>query len=123
MYTEILVKARLKEDLPKEIYDVIDYMFGTGELPEVLPKHKFFTLPRWSMVGRCCSWYHHPNTVNDIEKSYPDWSVFSRSDLKNYDNEIDTFFNWFRTVIKEEEGKCIGYSWYEEDSQPTLVLM
>jgi hypothetical protein len=123
MYTEILVKAGLKKDLPKEVYDIIDYLFGTGEEPDVLPEHKFFTLPRWRMVGRCSSWYHHPTTVNNIDKTYKDWRIFSRSDLKNYNNEIDTFFGWFRTVIAASEGECIGYSWYEEESQPVLVLM
>ena len=123
MYTEVLVKARLKKDLPDNVLKVVDFMFGNGNPPDVLPEHPFFTLPRWDLVGRCSSWYHHPSTVNSINKEYTDWAVFSRSDLKNYGGEIEAFFDWFRTVIDEEEGKCIGYSWYEEDDIPSLVLM
>ena len=123
MYTEILVKATLRSDLSENILEVVDYMFGEGELPEVLPKHKLFRLPRWDSIGKCGSWYHHPTAVNSINKDYTAWEIFSRSDIKNYNGEIEAFFDWFKTIIDASEGRCIGYTWYEETSKPTLIIM
>lgn len=128
MYTEVVVKISLKEETPKEVDSVLEYLFGDGEEPKQLPDHMFFTLPRWYGIGQCSSYYHHPEVVSSIvydkftkgRKDRID-QVFSRSDLKDYNGEIDNFFDWIRPYIEGKEGQCIGYSWYEEDSQPTLI--
>lgn len=120
MYTEIMVKADVNlTELSDCDRSVLDYMFGGGERPDVLPDHAFFKLPRWDYIGQCSSFYHHPKAVNSFDQSYG--YIFSRSDLKNYDNEIAQFFNWFSPLTTAEPGKCIGYSWYEEDNVPTLI--
>jgi len=125
MYTEIVVKATIKPNLPEDVLKVLDYMFGQAinVVPDVLPEHPFFTLPRWTHIGKGCSYYHHPQAVNSVDKEYPDWYFFSRSDIKNYNGEIEAFFDWFSTICGEDKGTCIGYSWYEEDSVPTPMFM
>lgn len=124
MYTEVLVKTSLREDLPKETLAVLDYMFGHkhGAQPEVLPDHPFFQLPRWDAIGKCSSYYHHPQAVNSIVKCESGWYIFSRSDFKNYSGEVEAFFDWFAPLTDVPEGQCIGYSWYEEDKIPTLII-
>ena len=118
MYTEILVKADVNiSEISETDLTVINYLFGQGEKPCSLPSHKFFTLHRWEFIGKSSSFYHHPRAISNFEDSY----IFSRSDLKNYDDEIENFFDWFRPLTTAEEGQCIGYSWYEEDAAPTLV--
>jgi transposase InsO family protein len=42
--------------------------------------------------------------------------------LKNYDNEIKHFIDWLTPYIDQEDGECIGWSWYEEDDKPTLLF-
>lgn len=120
MYTEILVKADVNLT---EINDtdraVLNYLFGEGEKPAVLPEHRFFKLPRWEYIGQCSSFYHHPKALNNFDISYG--YIFSRSDLKNYDGEISAFFDWFSPLTTAEPGKCIGYSWYEENDGPELI--
>lgn len=121
MYTEILIKADVNsKNLTKEAIDVLSFLFSNGEEPDKLPDHYFFTLPRWHHVGRVSSFYHHPNPVNDISDDGE--YIFSRSDFKNYDGEIEAFFDWFRPLTSATEGKCIGYSWYEENDAPTLIF-
>ncbi len=118
-YTELVLKCRLKRDMPKEALDVFDYLFGLGEKPATLPKHNFFSLPRWELVGRCSSYYHHPEAVN----SYTEWRIFSRSDLKNYDDEIENFLDWAKPYIYSASDRgCIGWTWYEEANEPTLIF-
>lgn len=125
MYTEILVKAQIKPDTSEEDRAVLLYLFNKGALPEKIPNHRFFTKPRWDLIGTTYGFYHHPVSCNSVVGigRFPSWYIFSRSDLKNYDGEVDAFFDWFRTICDEQEGKCIGYTWYAEEDVPTLVLM
>lgn len=121
MYTELVLKVNLSEGCP---VDILEYMFGEGEMPKSLPSHKFFSCPRWDFIGKCSSHYHHPESVNsfpiyDYTKSR---SLFSRSDLKNYDDEIELFIDWLQPYIEGERGTCIGWSWYEERISPTLIF-
>lgn len=122
MYTEILVKASVDLDsISEKDLNVIKYLFSGGDEPctENLPEHKFFTLPRWNLIGHCSSYYHHPVVLNSMDEY---GSIFSRSDIKNYDDEIDEFFDWIQPLVTKTEGECIGYYWYEEDELPTLVV-
>lgn len=43
--------------------------------------------------------------------------------LKNYDDEIDKFFDWLNPYIEGIPGQCIGYKWHEYDDAPTLVYL
>lgn len=124
MYTELVFKASLINDVPAEVMAVIDYLFGDGgsDRPEQLPDHPFFNKPRWSCIGRCSSFYHHPSTLNSVYKESSGGPyIFSRSDLKNYDGEIAAFLDWIDPYIYGSVGECIGWSWYEEAEKPTLI--
>lgn len=121
-YTEILIKCDL--DLPKLDADpvaraVVQYLFGTvsGDVPTELPDHEFFKSHRWGSIGRSSSYYHHPIALSSLKDCY----LFSRSDLKNYNGEIANFFDWIRPFVDEHYDKCIGYSWSEDDDEPTLI--
>lgn len=124
MYTEILVKARLSDEAQKDelVMSVVKHLFNNGDEPSSIPNHNFFTLPRWDQIGRMCSFYHHPRPVSSFYDEYSSAYIFSRSDIKNYDGEIEAFFDWLKQHIDAEEGQCIGYSWYEEEISPTLIF-
>ena len=119
MYTEILIKADIKIDIPTKVHEILTFLFTETDVdkPKDLPDHPFFKYDEWTLIGRCSSYYHIPTCLNFYEKEY----LFSRSDLKNYGNEIDLFFDWIDPYICAYEGKCIGYSWYEESDEPTLI--
>ena len=129
MYTEIYICSELTQDAPINIFK---WMFGIqGEKFEKypdptfeLPEHPFFKMDRWRMIGKCCSYYHIPFVTNDlryddISKSY---HLVSRSDLKNYDGEIEAFFDWAMPYFDKCEGEFIGYSRYEESDEPKLYF-
>jgi len=116
MYTELLIKCMVRENLAPEVQGILDYLFLDKEKPKMLPNHDFFLASNWDLIGRCNSYYHIPMTIN----YYKDRYLFSRSDIKNYGNEIGLFLGWFNPYIDTEE-KCIGWRWYEEDIFPTLI--
>ena len=55
-------------------------------------------------------------TFDDIDKKY---HLNVRSNLKNYDNEIEEFLNFLEPYI--DTFGFIGYMRYEEDEDPTLI--
>lgn len=127
MYTEVVVKCDLKPRLTNVELAALKFLFSDGPEPSELPDHRFFSLPRWMCIGRDSSYYHIPEALNHYD---PDDDIdrgaylFSRSDLKNYDGEIEAFFDWLRPLVDKYCDKtCIGWMWYEEDEEPTLVYV
>lgn len=119
MYTELVIKCDLIDDLPDKVVEVLNFLFLEGDEPQNLPDHDFFSLENWSSIGRCSSYYHIPATLNFFDGEY----LFSRSDLKNYEYEIDRFIDWISPYIDAEPGNCIGWEWYENCNEPTLILL
>lgn len=123
-YTECYIRCKLINDLDPIVENTLKFLFiDKTKEPKILPNHIFFTLPRWRMLGSCNSYYHIPVTLNsfkfdDISRSY---YLLSRSDLKNYDNEIECFFDWLDPYIDELPGEFIGYILTEYNNQPLLV--
>jgi hypothetical protein len=120
MYTELLLKCDVKNDIPDADKKVLNFLFNNGEEPflDELPLHKFFIETRWKHIGNSSSYYHIPWATSKYAEDY----IFSRSDFKNYRTEIETFLDYLSPLLDTEEGKCIGYWWYEEDNEPTLIF-
>lgn len=119
MYTELLLKCNVKRDLPQDVKEALHYLFNSESKPETLPDHPFFSLHRWKLIGSCGSYYHIPWSAS----RYAENCIFSRSDLKNYNGEIQMFASWLMPYLEEPEGKCIGWHWYEESEKPELIFM
>lgn len=119
MYTELLLKCSIKPEAVNN--PILRFLFAGGPEPdrEDIPHHPLFMCDRWKHIGSCSSHYHHPKAMSDInENGY----LFSRSDLKNYDDEINKFLDWFWPFVEESPGQCIGWTWYEEEDVPTLII-
>jgi hypothetical protein len=135
MYTECYVNVRLVENLPKKIIEVLEYLFDNSwydndegmhvqekQEPAALPDHKFFSTCRWRLIGSGASFYHIPFPTSKILLELDQYYLTSRSDLKNYEGEIELFFDWLMPYIDAFEGEFIGYSRYEEDDMPQLFF-
>ena len=128
-YTEIYVKAVLKEDVNINVIDVLKYMLGMDniELEDlILPNHSLFTTNNWHYMLRSGSYYHVPYVVslfeyNNISENY---YLVVRSDFKNYQGEVEKFFDWISPHVEKDGDKTfIGYSLYEEDDEPKLYYV
>ena len=109
MFTECLVKIKLKDDTPSGVIDILRHLFHTGDEVPQLPNHSFFKCERWRLTGLCSNGVYYP------------YNISSTFEIRNYENEIEHFFDWVMPYVRDEEGKCIGYSWHEEALVPTLI--
>ena len=125
MYTELVLKCEVRGDAPDVVKKVVRHLFSGEAAPDTLPGHVFFSCHRWEMIGSGSSAYHHPEAVNSLVKY--DWSenihIFSRSDLKDYEDEIAKFIDWITAYVDGSGETCIGWSWYEEEDKPTLIII
>lgn len=119
VYTELVLKANVKDNLSGEVEAVLQWLFNGEDKPSNLPNHKFFTFPRSGAVGNCSSYYHIPWATSKYAEGY----IFSRSDFKNYSDELETFVDWLRPYLHGCTGQCIGWEWHEESESPTLILL
>lgn len=120
-YTELVFEGRTVENIPSEVAEVLGYLFSEerGSIPKYLPKHSYFLCDRWEHIGDTNSYYHIPMSVSKIRQDVnyrTSYNIFTRCDLKNYDNEIAKFIDWISPYM----GRYRGWYLQEEDTQPTL---
>lgn len=122
MYTEIFFKG----EIPKEQADIIEALrWGWPVFAE--PNHEFFKQPRRSAIFSGTSAYFTGSNELSITNEYttyvsgePYREVSFRANLKNYDNEIEKFFDWIEPYVRD--AGFYGYSQYEEAKAPTLYI-
>jgi hypothetical protein len=131
MYTELVIKVGIIRDKPEEVDFILNFLFNPNSANDiwnekmeirsevVLPDHPFFKCPRWTAVGRSNSYYHIPACCNFYDGS----NLFSRSDLKDYDNEISLFLDWINPYLCGDMGNFIGWKWYEEFNEPEFLYI
>lgn len=123
MYTELVLNVTISSDAPEEVVTMLRAMANRdvepGDLPR--PDHPFFKTGRWSALMAASSHYFIPFALSEMRSlDYTSYHYLStRSDLKNYDNEIDLFIDWLTPYV-DHDGFA-GYKRYEEDEHPTLL--
>ena len=122
MYTELIFGASLKKDTPETVINALKYMIGETE-----EKPLDFPLPD----GRCESLFQYGSyyfAINEpVKKMWLDeidkeWRISTRSNLKNYEGEIETFLEWIEPYIESGSGNREMYAivLYEEFDEPTI---
>ena len=125
MYTELIFGADLKKDTPKNVIEALKYMIGdTKEKPNDFP------LPdgicEWLFRG--ASYYFGVNRpvskmwFDDISKS---WALSTRSNIKNYEGEIEAFLEWIKPYIDGGSGVRDMYAIVtcEESDEPKIYYL
>jgi hypothetical protein len=125
MYTEFFIKCRISGDAPENVIGILTNLFTEEEVIYTVPDHPFFKCERWHYIGNGGSHYFSPNSnssfvYNQIANCF---FLCSRSDFKNYDNEIGKFLDWIKPHIDDNVGTFIGYSHYEEDPKPRAIYV
>jgi hypothetical protein len=127
MYTEIIFGAGLQENLPDDIRKIIQALVNGDELPAKKPDHPFFNSQRTWLL-RSGGSYYFPGTVepkfwyDDIANQ---WFLHFRSNIKNYDSEIEKFLDWIKPYVEQGTGYRGFYAivTYEESNEPTIYYL
>ena len=125
MYTELIFGASLKENTEEKVINALKYMIG-----DIEEKPEDFSLPdgrcEWLFQGS--SYYFGVNKsvgkmwFDDISNQ---WHISTRSNIKNYEGEIETFLKWIKPYIDSGSGINEMYAivMYEEDEYPKIYYL
>lgn len=121
MYTELFISTMVRDD-PKAASVLKHMLEAPGEPPE-LPDHPLFKCDRWDFMLRCNSYYFVPRSVHvfEFDEISKGWVFISRSDFKNYSQEIEKFIDWLRPHLACGADEMIGYYRYEQSREPTII--
>lgn len=127
MYTELVLVTKVRGDAPAEVIEALKIMCSNktkdnSELPQI--DHPFFKLGRAAWMFQNNSYYFVPASVSQFEWNAIGkfWTLIVRCDLKNYEDEIDTFVDWLTPYLYAYEGDHLGHQRYEEEQRPTLLF-
>jgi len=125
MYTELIFGGAFKKETPEQVINALKYMIGKTE-----QKPNDFPLPN----GRCewlfkgGSYYFAVN--NGVSRMWLDeigknWCISTRSNIKNYEGEIQTFLEWIKPYIQQGSGLREMYAIviYEEQATPDIYYL
>lgn len=125
MYTELIFGAGLKKDTPIEVIEALKYMIGETE-----EKPINFPLPdgRCEWLFRGASYYFgvsRPVSKMMYDDIGENWIVSTRSNIKNYGGEIETFLEWIKPYIDGGSGARDMYAivTYEESDEPKIYYL
>ena len=125
MYTELIFGADLKKDTPENVIEALKYMIG-----DIEEKPKNFPLPdgRCEWLFRVSSYYFGVNSP--VSKMCKDgiggnWVLSTRSNIKNYEGEIEAFLEWIKPYIDSGSGYRDMYAivTYEEAEAPNIYYL
>ena len=140
MYTEIYVNVDLKQDLPDDVLYILKGLVRnvtcTGnydndkefrhETVDAFEDEKWKKLTenfgsRFGYLFYNMSYYTPYTTVARLNYDFvsDSWSLIGKGDIKNYDGEIEQFFEWIAPYVTTD---FMGYSRYEEHREPTLFF-
>ena len=107
MYTKADAKLKINPCLPDDVAYAV-WFLSSDMLEDAdvkkLPDHDFFKTQRWDYFHLVESKGFH---ILDI-------------DIKNYDGEIELFFDWIKPYVLNPIGSEIGSSLYEEWDADTV---
>lgn len=125
MYTELIFGASLKVDTPTEVINALIYM-----IDEIEKKPTDFPLSKSRLfkgLFNGSSYYFGVNrSVSKMwfEETTQDWKLSIRSNIKNYDNEIETFLKWIKPYIDEGSGRRNMYAIVTHElGEPTIYFL
>ena len=118
MYTEMFVSIELKQDTPSEVIDVLKAMCDMEPDADCLKDKP----RRWAYMFNSGSYYTPDTSAREIRKDKTSgrYSLIGKGDIKNYDSEIEQFFEFVKPW-SDREDDFIGFMRYEEAREPTLI--
>ena len=124
MYTELIFGASLKSNTPTDVINAISYMIG-----EPTDKPSNYPFDDNDMDVLLSSSYYFGVSL-PVRKFWYDtitesWCLSTRSNVKNYSNEIERFLEWIKPYIESGSGNREMYAIviYEDAETPTIYYL
>jgi hypothetical protein len=114
------VNVDLKRETSEEVLAVLRAMCGGEDKTALDGKPE-----RWARLFDNGSYYTPLTSCANLtfDEIRNCWSLLGKGDIKNYENEIEAFFEWLMPWVDAKEGDFIGYKRHENDQKPDLVLL
>lgn len=116
-YTEFHFNARLKENTPDQVLDVLKYMIDDEGEKSELPDHPFFKTHGWELMLQLDTVYFPVEACSVVYAR----GLSIRCAFKNYDNEIELFCNWIAPYLDADDEDFLGFCRFENDNEPELI--
>ena len=130
MYTEFVCAIELKENTDEEVITILksmvnDYNWDLTDsiIKESFSEEEFFKCDRWRWLFTSDSYYFEgiTNSIIKYDKIAKTYFLTIRSNLKNYDDEINKFLKWIKPYINNGYD-FIGY-YRHERCEPKLIYI
>ena len=132
MYTELIFEAKLSGDTPKDVIDAISLV--CKDCANIKTTSSAFAIDNiiehfdlWYLLTSNSAYFPAQYSYsriyyNELEDTY---SLFIRSDLKNYEKQIDKFLEYIKPYIVKGMGSkdIYAYVLYETGSEPTIYSL
>jgi len=116
MYTEMVFRGNVKEDLPEEVKKTLTFMFAKDwremDIKDFILDHDFFKTDRWSWMVHSAPAYFPMCAPSFID--FDKGEIFIHCTIKNYTGEYVEFVKWISPYMDADEGEFLGYTLYEE---------
>jgi len=127
MYTEIYINIDFKKNVSDDVIKTLEVICNR-DLNKWQAEYQTKHPDRWIMLFNNGSYYTPSTYCGQIsyDKISQRYSLIGKGDIKNYNNEIEQFFEWILPYVDFAPGYeklFIGYMRYEEDVEPTLVYI
>lgn len=125
MYTELIFGAKLKKNTPEEVIETLICMIErlAPPVPEPISSGKIdASLFMHYSTSFAVSEPQRFIVFDDVQKRY---IVSTRSSIKNYDKQIETFLEWIKPYIEEGSGAWNMYAIviYERFAKPDIYYL
>ena len=122
IYTELIFGAELKRETLEDVVDTLRYLIGDIEKPE----NALLDMSDSQFGG--ASYYFavcEPNQRMWLDDITDSWHISTRSNIKNYQNQIKKFLDWVKPWIEQGSGFNDMYAivMYEESEEPTIYYL
>ena len=119
-YTEFHFNVELKHSTPVPAMYALQYMLGLRE-EYIAIDHPFFQCARWKYLFTMDSEYFPALTCSKMDTRYG-IKLSVRSNLKNYDGEIEKFLDWIAPYIQAYPGDFLGFHRFYGTGVPVLIF-
>lgn len=131
MYTALSLGVELDIGKDSDVAEILKHMapngWGENRYPppaRLIPDHPLFRTSCWEYMLNCDSYCFNFTTNMELTWDHiaNDYYLSGTCNLKNYNDEIGSFLDWINPYIHPSNCGFIGWTMYEEDLAPTLIM-